>query len=98
MLKTQPPSSRFIDVSDLPRTADLLVSPPSGMVDLDYVAVCIAEQIVRIKISAVRRMRQNEYANDPSPMLTRPLRALAASLGIAKQVENLVAEALPGAA
>jgi hypothetical protein len=66
-------------------------------VDLDYVAVCIAEQIVRIKLSAARRKRDNEQAQDTSPALTRPLIALAMTLGIRDRVQSLVADALPGA-
>jgi hypothetical protein len=74
-----------------------IASAEMGAVELDYVAVCIAEQIVRIKISAVRRKQGNEQAHDTSPVLTRPLTALASTLGIRRQVEALVADALPGA-
>lgn len=66
-------------------------------VDLEYVAVCIAEQIVRIKLSAARRQLANDRAHDTSSALTRPLVALAMTLGIHQQVKQHVADALPGA-
>ena len=79
------------------RTAAAAAAAEMGAVELDYVAVCIAEQIVRIKISAVRRKQTDQLAHDTSPILTRPLTALAGTLGIRRQVEALVADALPGA-
>lgn len=67
---------------------------PTGAVDLDYVALCLAEQIVRIKISATHYTSQV----DAGTLLMRPLYAVAATLGIEAQVEVLVEESLPEAA
>ena len=62
-----------------------------GTVDLDYVAVCLAEQIVRIRISATHYARHG----DASGLLARPLYAVAATLGIEMRVEEMVDEAMP---
>ena len=60
-------------------------------VDLDYVAICLAEQIVRIRISSTNYGRQG----DASGLLARPLYAVAATLGIEMLVEEMVDEAMP---
>ena len=67
-------------------------------VDLDDVSPCIAEQIVRVKLSAARYMRGPQQGNDTSPLLTAPLYALATALGIRERVLELVSDALAGAA
>lgn len=64
---------------------------PTGAVDLDYVALCLAEQIVRIKISATHYGGQV----DAGALLMRPLYAVADTLGIEAQVAGLVEESLP---
>jgi hypothetical protein len=69
----------------------------ANIVDLDYVAVCIAEQIVRIKISAVHHAAASDHAHETSVLLARPLCTLAQSLGIKEHVDALVSDALPGA-
>jgi hypothetical protein len=82
---------------ELHMLANSAVTGDTTAVDLEYVAVCIAEQIVRIKLSAARRQLANDQAHDTSPALTRPLIALAITLGIHRQVKEHVADALPGA-
>jgi hypothetical protein len=82
---------------ELHMLAKSAVTGDPATVDLEYVAVCIAEQIVRIKLSAARRQLTNDQAHDTSPVLTRPLIALAITLGIHQQVKEHVADALPGA-
>jgi hypothetical protein len=70
----------------------------TGMaVDLDYVALCIAEQVVRIKLSTARHLRSSDRASDASPLLTQPLYALATTLGIKDTVVDMVSDALAGA-
>src|SRR5688572_21672544 len=75
------------------------VPPPatSMAVDLDYVALCIAEQVVRIKLSTTRHLRSHDRASDASPLLTQPLYALATTLGIRDKVVDMVSDALAGA-
>ena len=66
--------------------------PPT--IELEYLAVCIAEQVVRITLLAARRQQANDQA---LTILSQPLMALATSLGILDQVRNYVADALPDA-
>lgn len=65
--------------------------------DLDYIAICIAEQVVRVKISVAHLTTDSERAHESGVLLTRPLIALASTLGVKERVDRLVAEALPGA-
>jgi hypothetical protein len=67
-------------------------------VELDYVAVCLAEQIIRVRISAGHFLASSRSGSDPSALLTRPLYAVAATLGLEQRVTELVDEALVTAA
>ena len=60
----------------------------------EAVARCLAAEIVRIKVSAVRRLMSDARVQDISPLLTRPLYAVAAELGVTARVEAYVDEAL----
>ncbi len=60
----------------------------------EAVARCLAAEIVRVKVSAVRRLMSDARVQDISPLLTRPLYAVAAELGVTERVEAYVDEAL----
>jgi hypothetical protein len=66
-------------------------------VERDYVAICIAEQIVRVKIAVTRGIRAGTTSAEAGQVVLRPLNSLATTLGVREQVDTLVAEVLPGA-
>lgn len=66
----------------------------TSVVDLDYVALCLTEQIVRIRLSATHYASDRGEPYDTARMLARPLYAVAAALDITSEVEALVTESL----
>lgn len=65
-----------------------------GRLERTYVAYCIASEIVRIRRSVNKYVRTNQQARDVSPLLTRPLEAIATALGMSHAVQALVRDAL----
>jgi hypothetical protein len=96
------PTSLAMDTNDvsahiIERAVAATQSSATMAIDLDYVALCIAEQVIRIKLSTARHLRSSDRANDASPLLTQPLYALATTLGIKDKVVDMVSDALAGA-
>jgi hypothetical protein len=68
-----------------------------GHLERPYVAYCLATEIVRVRRSAAKLRQANPQARELTPLLTQPLEAVAAQLGLTEAVAALVRVALPGA-
>jgi hypothetical protein len=73
----------------------MLPSPaaPTVALDREYVALCLAEQIVRIQLIADHHRQADPGVLDLGPALLAVLVRLATSLGLREEVLALVVEA-----
>jgi hypothetical protein len=90
-------------------TTDFIVDPsPAGaghappptdgrMLDAQWVAICITEQLVRIQMSALKRRLATDAFAEVVATLSRPLWTLAAELRLEAEVHALLAESVPSA-
>jgi hypothetical protein len=62
--------------------------------DREYVAICLAEQFVRVRLAADRVLRTDPTARDLGPVLLALVVRLATDLGLREEVLALVDEAL----
>lgn len=69
----------------------------AGLVDREYVAVCIAAELLRVRVAATRYPAADDVAGDVSSLIARPLRSIADVLGISAQVDSLIGDTLVSA-